>query len=44
MKARFITDNYANRLNKGTISALEKLDKFKRKVSKNGKLVPHVLS
>ena len=43
-EARFITDNYANRLNKGTISALEKLDKFKRKVSKNGKLVPHALT
>jgi len=43
-EARFITDNYANRLNKGTISALEKLDKFKRKVSKNGQLVPHALT
>jgi len=41
---RFITDNYANRLNKGTISALERFDIFKRKVSKNGKLVSHALT
>jgi len=41
---RFIVDNYANRLNKGTISALEKLDRFKRKVSKNGRLVPYALT
>jgi len=41
---RFIADNYANRLNKGTISALERLDRFKRKVSKNGRLISHALT
>jgi len=42
-ESRFIADNFANRLNKGTIFALEKLDKFKRKVSNNGELVPNAL-
>ena len=41
---RFISDNYANRLNKGTIPALKKLDKFKRKISNNGRLVPNALN
>ncbi len=40
---RFISDNYANRLNKGTIAALKKLDRFKKKVSNNGKLVLNAL-
>jgi len=31
-------------MNKGTILALEKLDKFKRKVSKNGKLVKNAIT
>ncbi len=35
----FIFDSYANRLNKGTLAALKRFDKFKRKVSDNGKLV-----
>jgi len=34
----FIYDSYANRINKGTINALKRFDKFKRKVSNNGKL------
>ena len=41
---RFISDNYANRLNKGTIPALQRFDKFKRKVSGNGKLVHYALT
>ncbi|MFW9882659.1 MAG: reverse transcriptase/maturase family protein [Candidatus Thorarchaeota archaeon] len=41
---RFIADNYANRLNKGTISALQRFDKFKRKASKNGKLVSYAIT
>ncbi len=32
----FIFDSYANRINKGTTTALERYDCFKRKVSKNG--------
>jgi retron-type reverse transcriptase len=36
---RFIHDSYANRKNKGTLAAIKRLDKFKRKVSNNGKLV-----
>ena len=36
---RFITDNYANRVGKGTIAAIQRFDKFKREVTKNGKLV-----
>jgi len=35
----FIYDNYANRLNKGTLVAVKRYDYFKRKVSKNGRLV-----
>lgn len=34
----FIYDSYANRKGKGTLKALQRFDKFKRKVSKNGKL------
>jgi len=35
----FIYDSYANRINKGTLTALKRFDEFKRKVSKNGKLI-----
>ncbi len=35
----FIFDNYANRRTKGTLAALERFSSFKRKVTKNGKLV-----
>ncbi len=35
----FIFDSYANRKNKGTHAALERLDRFKRKISQNGRLV-----
>ena len=38
---RFISDNYANRKEKGTMAALKKFDLFKRKVSKNGRLVSY---
>jgi len=34
----FIHDSFANRKNKGTHKAIQRFDKFKRKVSKNGKL------
>lgn len=40
----FIKDNYANRLEKGTILALKRLNEFSRKVSKNGKLVNNSLT
>jgi RNA-directed DNA polymerase len=36
----FLSNSYANRIDKGTISALLKFDEYKRKVSQNGKLVP----
>lgn len=35
----FIYDSYANRLDKGTTTALKRFDEFKRKVSQNGRLV-----
>ncbi len=35
----FIHDSYASRKNKGTHKAVERLDKFIRKISRNGKLV-----
>jgi retron-type reverse transcriptase len=35
----FIYDSYASRLNKGTHNAVKRFDYFKRKVTKNGKLV-----
>lgn len=41
---RFISDNFANRINKGTIMAINRFDKFKRQVSKNGKLIPGSLN
>ena len=34
----FIYDSYANRKGKGSLAALQRFDKFKRKVSRNGKL------
>ena len=34
----FICDSYANRKGKGSLAALERFDKFKRKVSRNGKI------
>ncbi len=37
----FIYDSYANRKNKGTHAALNRFDQFKRKVSRNGKLLPN---
>ncbi|HLC56571.1 MAG TPA: reverse transcriptase domain-containing protein [Candidatus Nanoarchaeia archaeon] len=40
----FIYDSYANRINKGTSLGLKRLDKFKRKVSKNGKLIKYALN
>ena len=36
---RFIADTFANRLDKGTIAAIQRFDKFKRQVSYNGKLI-----
>lgn len=36
---RFIADSYASRKNKGTLSAILRVDFFKMKVSQNGKLV-----
>lgn len=35
----FLYDSYANRKNKGTHKAIERFDTYKRKVSKNGKLI-----
>src|SRR3989344_2164244 len=35
----FIHDSYASRKNKGTHKAVERFDQFKRKISKNGRLV-----
>ena len=35
----FIYDSCANRLEKGNLFAIKRFDKFKRKVSKNGKLI-----
>ncbi len=32
---RFISDSFANRIGKGSLNALKRFDKFKRKVSKN---------
>jgi len=34
----FIYDSYANRKGKGALKALQRLDQFKRKVSRNGKI------
>lgn len=42
-EVRFISDNFANRINKGNIKAIEKFDEFKRKVSENGRLVKDAL-
>ncbi|MDP4012259.1 MAG: reverse transcriptase/maturase family protein [Candidatus Nanoarchaeia archaeon] len=39
---RFIHDSYASRLKKGTSKAVLRFDKFKRKVSSNGRLVNNV--
>ncbi|MBW2982604.1 reverse transcriptase/maturase family protein, partial [Candidatus Woesearchaeota archaeon] len=33
---RFIADNFANRINKGTIAAIKRFDKLLKKVTKNG--------
>ena len=35
----FIHDSYANRKDKGTLAAVKRFDKFKRKVSKNGSII-----
>jgi len=40
----FIHDSYASRKNKGTHKAVKRFDKFKRKVSKNGKLISNPYS
>jgi len=39
----FIYDSYANRLNKGTLNALERFDFFKRKIGRNDTLPCYVL-
>jgi len=39
----FIYDSYASRKCKGMHAALERFDEFKRKVSRNGSLVPHAV-
>ncbi|MEK6947299.1 MAG: reverse transcriptase/maturase family protein [Nanoarchaeota archaeon] len=39
----FIHDSYANRINKGSLKAIERFDYFKRKVSKNNSRVCYVL-
>ncbi len=39
----FIYDSYANRKGKGTLKAIERFDKFKRKVSKNNTLKCYIL-
>jgi len=36
---RFIYDSHASRKNKGTLRAVQRFDKFKRKASKNGTLI-----
>lgn len=36
---RFIFDSYASRKGKGTITALKRFDRFKRKVTSNGRLI-----
>ena len=40
---RFIFDSYANRKSKGTLKAIQRFDKFKRKVTKNGAQIGYVL-
>jgi len=35
----FIHDSYASRVGKGTLKALDRFDKFKRKISKNGMII-----
>ncbi len=40
----FIFDSYANRKTKGTLKAVQRFDKFKRKISKNGRLVRNNLN
>src|SRR3989338_4480299 len=37
---KFIADSYASREGKGTLAALQRFDQFKRKVSRNGQLLP----
>ena len=39
----FIYDSYANRIGKGTLKAIERFDKFKRKASKNNKVKCYIL-
>jgi len=39
----FIYDSYANRINKGTLKAIERFEYFKRKISKNNKKKCYVL-
>lgn len=40
---RFIYDSYASRINKGTHNAIWRFDKFKRKISNNGRLTDNAL-
>jgi len=37
LDSTFISDSFASRTNKGTHAALKRFDKFKRKVSRNGR-------
>ena len=37
----FIYDSYANRKGKGTLKAIERFDEFKRKISRNGRLLKY---
>ncbi len=39
----FIYDSYASRLNKGTLNGVLRFEQFKRKVSKNGRLVKNAV-
>ena len=39
----FIHDSYASRIGKGTLKALERFDQFKRKISKNGRIIKNEL-
>jgi len=40
---RFISDNFANRVGKGTIAAIQRFDKYKQEVTKNGRLIRNPL-
>jgi len=42
LEKTFIYDSFANQKNKGTHKALARFDEFKRKISKNGKLIDNM--